>query len=75
MKVERNAEGYPDPTPGEALRRVTREEWVRSYAEEGARLERVSSLVPVLRATAELAGFEIIGRIPLKDKATGKEYR
>lgn len=25
--------------------------------------------------TAELAGFEIIGRIPLRDKATGKEYR
>ena len=33
------------------------------------------ALVPILRQTAELAGFEIIGRIPLRDKATGKEYR
>ena len=40
-----------------------------------ARLVMVSALVPVLRQTAELAGFEIIGRIPLRDKETGKEYR
>lgn len=40
-----------------------------------ARLVMVSALVPILRQTAELAGFEIIGRIPLRDKATGKEYR
>ena len=38
-------------------------------------LVMVSALVPILRQTAELAGFEIIGRIPLRDKATGKEYR
>ena len=25
--------------------------------------------------TAELAGFEVVGRIVLKDKRTGKEYR
>lgn len=31
--------------------------------------------VPLLRQVAEWAGFEIIGRIPLRDKATGKEYR
>lgn len=42
---------------------------------DAARLVMVSALVPILRQTAELAGFEIIGRIPLRDKATGKEYR
>lgn len=42
---------------------------------DAARLVVVSALVPILRQTAELAGFEIIGRIPLRDKATGKEYR
>ena len=41
---------------------------------DAARLVMVSALVPILRQTAELAGFEIIGRIPLRDKATGKEY-
>lgn len=31
--------------------------------------------IPIIKQTAELAGFEIIGRIALKDKITGKEYR
>lgn len=35
----------------------------------------ISNLIPILKQTAELAGFEIIGRVTLKDKATGKEYR
>lgn len=30
---------------------------------------------PLLRQMADIAGFEIMGRIPLRDKATGKEYR
>lgn len=42
---------------------------------DAARLTVVSALVPILRQTAELAGFEIIGRIPLRDKTSGKEYR
>lgn len=42
---------------------------------EAAKLLQISLLVPLLRQVAEWAGFEIIGRIPLRDKATGKEYR
>lgn len=57
----------------------TRTAWENMRREEkrldAARLVVVSALVPILRQTAELAGFEIIGRIPLRDKATGKEYR
>ena len=74
-RLDRNAEGYADPTPGAVLKRIDKEERAQAYAEEGERLNRISSLIPILRATAELAGFDIIGRIPLKDKATGKEYR
>ena len=40
-----------------------------------ARLDRIGDVVPLLRQMAGIAGFEIIGRIPLRDKATGKEYR
>ena len=29
----------------------------------------------VMKQTAELVGFEVVGRIALRDKATGKEYR
>lgn len=71
MDMGRNSEHYSDPTPGTAWENMRREE----KRLDAARLVVVSALVPILRQTAELAGFEIIGRIPLRDKATGKEYR
>ena len=35
----------------------------------------IGRLIPVLKQTAELAGFEVVGRITLRDKETGREYR
>ena len=35
----------------------------------------ISNLIPIMKQTAELAGFEVVGRIVLKDEHTGKEYR
>ena len=70
-KVSRNEEGYPDPTFGEAWGNVRREEKQR----ESERLAKISDLIPVMKQTAELAGFEVVGRIALRDKGTGKEYR
>lgn len=67
----RNAEHYADPTPCAAFRNIQKDE----RQKEAARLLQISLLVPLLRQVAEWAGFEIIGRIPLRDKATGKEYR
>lgn len=67
----RNAEYYADPTPTAALRNISKDE----RQKEAARLDKIGNLVPVLRQMADIAGFEIIGRIPLRDKATGKEYR
>lgn len=69
--LSRNAEHYADPTPGTAMRNIRKEE----YQKEAARLDRIGDIVPLLRQMANIAGFEIIGRIPLRDKATGKEYR
>lgn len=43
--------------------------------QEAERLSMISNLIPVMKQTAELAGFEVVGRITLKDKVTGKEYR
>lgn len=71
MGMEKNSEGYPDPTAGAAWNNMRREE----RRQETERLSVISSLIPVMKQTAELAGFEIVGRITLKDKATGKEYR
>lgn len=43
--------------------------------EEAERMAVISNLIPIMKQTAELAGFEVVGRIVLKDKRTGKEYR
>lgn len=69
--MNRNAEHYVDPTPCAAMRNICRD----GYQKEAARLDRIGDIVPLLRQMAGIAGFEIIGRIPLRDKATGKEYR
>lgn len=61
-----------DPTPGEAMSNIRKEQRQQEAAE---RLALISRLIPVMKQTAELAGFEVVGRITLKDKETGKEYR
>lgn len=68
----KNAEGNSDPTPGEAMSNIRREQRQQEAAE---RLAVISRLIPVMKQTAELAGFEVVGRITLKDKETGKEFR
>lgn len=71
MGMNKNGEGYSDPTPGAAWSNMRREERQR----EAERLATISNLIPIMKQTAELAGFEVIGRITLRDKETGKEYR
>ena len=67
----RNAEGYYDPTAGEAYSNITADERKR-VAE---RLAAISTLMPILRKVTELVGFEIVGRITFADKETGKRYK
>lgn len=67
----KNAEGYADPTAGEAMVNIGREERQR----EAERLAAIGDIMPIIRQTAALIGFEIAGRITFRDKATGKEYR
>lgn len=67
----KNSEGYPDPTAGQAYANISREE----RQQEAATLERIGSLIHIIKATAELAGFEVAERIVLKDKASGKIYK
>lgn len=70
-RMDRNSSGYPDPTAGTAWSNIRREE----RQQEVERMAVISNLIPVMKQTAELAGFEVVGRITLKDKATDKEYR
>ena len=67
MKLEntmKNSEGYSDPTAYEAICNATREE-------DG----RFHRLLSTLFYICEMAGFEVQGRIILKDKRTGKVWR
>lgn len=57
-----NGERYKDPTADEAVKHADRTP------------EPVMKVVHMLRDIAGLAGFEIVGRIRLKDKTNGKEY-
>ena len=67
----KNQEGYPDPTAGAAYSAIRQEARKR----EADRLAAISALIPIMKGAAELAGFEVVGRITLKDKTTGKEYK
>lgn len=62
-----NSEGYYDPTAYNGLRNILREENA---------LERdVTMLIKVLKYIIGKAGFELVGRIEIKDKKTGRIFR
>ena len=62
-----NSEGYADPTAYEGMKEVVRM--------ENETERRVSELVKVLKFIIRSAGFELSGRIHLKDTKTGREYK
>ena len=66
----KNSEHYNDPTPYEAHKNIRREEQL-----ETARMRTIAALVNVLKQTADLAGYEIVGRVVLMDKDSGRIYR
>lgn len=62
-----NASGCPDPTAYQALKPIIKEE---------AEMDRkVHMLITTLKNLVELSGFEFIGRIQVKHKNSGKEFR
>ena len=63
----KNNEGYADPTVGAALSVVSKEE------QEVEKLNH--KIIQSFRLLVELAGFEIIGRITLKHKKSGKIFK
>lgn len=62
----KNSEHYNDPTPYEAHKNIRKEEQL-----EVARMRTISALKQV----ADLAGFEIVGRVVLMDKDSGRIFR
>ena len=62
-----NGSGYADPTAYKALKAMTRED------EELVKMVR--DLVCIIHNVSHLAGFEVVGKVHLKHKRTGKEFK
>lgn len=63
----KNPEGYNDPTAYEALSSVQRE--------QDEQEQRVNQLIKTLKNTIDLAGFDLLARIEVRDRSTGRCYR
>ena len=65
--IRRNSEGYNDPTAYEALWRIRKEELEQQ--------RRVFELIKVLKYIIDKSGFELVARIELREKKSGREFR
>ena len=63
----RNSEGYTDPTAHTALEPIAQE--------EAALESKVNFLVKVLKFIANEAGFDVLNRIELCDRKTGRVFK
>ena len=59
----RNGEGYADPTAYHAIKNIEQYE------------KRVTDLVHVLKYIIQNSDFELVERIQLRDKKTGRIYK
>ena len=62
-----NGEGYYDPTAYEGMRPLVKEE---------AEIQnKLNKLITVLKLVIDLAGFDLIARIQVRQRKSGKEFR
>jgi hypothetical protein len=67
MNPTKNSEGYADPTAYNGLKDIIKEE---------TEIERLNhKVIQSFRLLVDLAGFEIVGRVTLKHKKSGKVFR
>ena len=63
-----NASGYVDNTCYDAMNNIAREEQQR-------RDDAAAKLIKTVKRFIRSRGFEVIGRIGIRDRQTGKEYK
>ena len=66
-KPWQNREGYSDPTAYEGMKPVIRE--------DAEREKRLNTLIFVLKYIIRLAGFDLLNRIEIRERKSGREYR
>lgn len=64
--MKRNAEGYVDPTAYAALKSIARDEKVEKKA---------AFLISIIKFITKESGFELMNRIELKHKQSGRTFR
>lgn len=62
-----NGEGYADPTAYAGMKPIIQQETEEAHF--------ISNLIHNLKFVVGLAGFEVVGRITLKEKSTGKIFK
>lgn len=67
--LQKNGSGCKDPTAYKAIKNVDKE------SSHDTIDDILNPLIKAARAMFDAAGFEIMGRISLKSKSTGKEYK
>lgn len=67
LNPKNNSEGYADPTAYNGTKPL--------IDAEAATMKSIGELVHTVKMMCALTGFEVVGRIVLKDKSTGKIYR
>ena len=65
--LRKNGEGYADPTAYDALAPIVRQETETE--------KRANVLIKTLKSIIALAGFELIGRIVVRDVKTRREFK
>lgn len=66
-----NGSGCPDPTAYAAMTNIQHEEKIRNQPIDDAAHKVVITIKNIL----DLAGFELVGRIQIKHKKSGKIYK
>lgn len=61
--MRRNGSGYSDPTAYEAYKNIRNKDY------------EAHKVIKTLQNVAHLAGFEIVGRVTIRDVRTGETYK
>lgn len=67
----RNTEGYADPTTHDALTNVMGSKQI-AFDDADARNNR---LIKVIKSIIDIAGFDLVARIEVRDRKTGRIYK
>lgn len=70
--VTRNDEYYADPTAGKVIEDLEKQAPDPQKAEDTERMDRS---LAIAKSAFKLAGFEVVGRIVLRNVRTGRIYR